>query len=1184
MIRFLSRSRACVAMGTLALVLVSASGITGAQGLAAVRSSAEPAVSPSAPPASGLKVIDVGTNATNGWYAVNDSGELAGFVETGSGRDTLIHAASWNSGIVKTAGTPNGLARGIDDAGDLFGVHQGTSGNSPTRWSASGAQYIDTGRAVAFDSLNGGFENASSNGTALGVEVCKQGSCGFVASPPKYVGTTLPGLSFSGGVNNLGHVASSELGATAPTVQFYNGRSVVGTGLSVVPGAHPLNNLDQIVGLERATISGLPVYVPALWDAGRLMRLPELSTDDPARGLDTYPEAINDSGTIVGSSYDAMGSQVAVIWQNGKIKTLNSMLPPGSPWNLTTGIDISNSYVLGTGTLAGVPHYFLIQIVTPIVVNESSDQSDPVAALKEKRCDVDPNKPGDQCTLRAAIQVANATPDISQSIEFDVPKGNSKLPTITVNSALPAIKNPETIDASTEPGSNTGFPAVVVFAGNTGQGVNGIEIDGGDTVIKGLLIANFHGDGLLLKGDGAKVSNCGFFHNATGLEVASNDDTVGGSQANLNLFFDNGDFEALEAYQSSLKGKTATPSELEGSLVHLGAGVLVREAGVSNLTVSYNLLGVHGSELSSYFPSDDPGGPLTSTFGVLIAPKQGPVSNVTLQSNLISGDGLGITIIPGFSGSVSNVIVTGNRIGPTPNGGAYEPFGNLIGLIAGGKVSGLTLTSNEIEGNIVGVYVDGQEVTRLTVQRNVIGDDKNLSDLEDPKKSALGLHNILGMVLADVSGATIGGGSKAAGNAIEGNLVDIVMGGKHTANNTIDGNGIGMTNPPSGNIDSQQLGDLGSLFGILDIGGTNDTIGSAAAENTIKGTVLGVSFFGTDKNTIQGNLMRTNAVAVVGFGSSRNQIGGSSANAGNTISNNVLGILMANVNPDPRELKDSHLDNAGVTQKDREQAFTEPNEEGDLNLINATSTADLGPKSVDALPEVGFGNIIQGNQIGGAAGEHQNGNDVAMLLLGDLHQTLVGGPVSADANVIAENHQAGVWVAGTTTHYPTVRILRNSVFQNDDFTGPFEAVPGLGIDLITGTDTAGVPGHDFGPDEIDGKSPGSGPDGWQNYSEFKTATITKGMIDVSGTIQSVPNSNITIEFFADRFCNPYKYGEGEQWLASMPVSVDASGKAHFSDAFAQKLTGAPYIAATATSITTNTTGGTSEFSKCTKLQ
>jgi CSLREA domain-containing protein len=87
-------------------------------------------------------------------------------------------------------------------------------------------------------------------------------------------------------------------------------------------------------------------------------------------------------------------------------------------------------------------------------VNSTGDQADPNTA--DNLCDVDPGSVGSQCTLRAAIQQANASPG-SDSIGFDIPD-NGALRAISPQSQLPAITAPVSIDGYTQ-GSLTSDPS-----------------------------------------------------------------------------------------------------------------------------------------------------------------------------------------------------------------------------------------------------------------------------------------------------------------------------------------------------------------------------------------------------------------------------------------------------------------------------------------------------------------------------------------------------------------------------------------------------------------------------------------------------------------------------------------------------------------------------------------------------
>ncbi len=126
-------------------------------------------------------------------------------------------------------------------------------------------------------------------------------------------------------------------------------------------------------------------------------------------------------------------------------------------------------------------------------------------------CDVNPAVLGFQCTLRAAIQEANATPE-PDLIRFAILDGGSGIKTIDVGSSgsgpLPPITQPVTIDGYTQPGSSPNTKAVGNDASLKIQ-LNGANVPGagleitslsGNSVIKGLAINRF-GTGVSINGD-----------------------------------------------------------------------------------------------------------------------------------------------------------------------------------------------------------------------------------------------------------------------------------------------------------------------------------------------------------------------------------------------------------------------------------------------------------------------------------------------------------------------------------------------------------------------------------------------------------------------------------------------------------------------------------------------------------
>ena len=116
-----------------------------------------------------------------------------------------------------------------------------------------------------------------------------------------------------------------------------------------------------------------------------------------------------------------------------------------------------------------------------------------------------------QCTLRAAIQEANATLG-ADTIHFAIPGAGPH--TIQPTSGLPKITDPVTIDGYTQAGAspNTNGPGLGINAvlmveldGSNASG-SGLRVSGGSSTIRGLVINRFgSGAGIRLESNGQNV-------------------------------------------------------------------------------------------------------------------------------------------------------------------------------------------------------------------------------------------------------------------------------------------------------------------------------------------------------------------------------------------------------------------------------------------------------------------------------------------------------------------------------------------------------------------------------------------------------------------------------------------------------------------------------------------------------
>lgn len=174
-------------------------------------------------------------------------------------------------------------------------------------------------------------------------------------------------------------------------------------------------------------------------------------------------------------------------------------------WSFTA--DQADTYALASalqwtdptqGASTGSAQLSVVVAGSGIVVNSTGDGAQTSKAATDKTCDTDDAAAGLQCTLRAAIQLANELGSGStQSITFDIPGGG--VPTIAPATALPALTVPVILDGSTQTGG-------WVNISGTSESGDGLTVTGGGTTIRGFVLNGFAtGTALVLTGAGHDV-------------------------------------------------------------------------------------------------------------------------------------------------------------------------------------------------------------------------------------------------------------------------------------------------------------------------------------------------------------------------------------------------------------------------------------------------------------------------------------------------------------------------------------------------------------------------------------------------------------------------------------------------------------------------------------------------------
>ncbi|HXT05130.1 MAG TPA: Ig-like domain repeat protein [Casimicrobiaceae bacterium] len=200
--------------------------------------------------------------------------------------------------------------------------------------------------------------------------------------------------------------------------------------------------------------------------------------------------------------------------------------------------------------------------------------------------------------------------------------------------------------------------------------------------------------------------------------------------------------------------------------------------------------------------------------------------------------------------------------------------------------------------------------------------------------------------------------------------------------------------------------------------------------------------------------------------------------------------------------------------------------------------------------------IIEGNKIGtDITGTAPIGNGTCGVEVSS--GASVGGLIDG-GNVIAFNGTNGVAIGGGNTGW---LIQQNSIFSN----GNLGITLGGRCDDLTAVPLPNDPG--------DGDT---GPNNLQNYPVITSASISAGLVTLSGTLNSTANTAFFLAFYSNAACDAKGNGEGQSFIGTVDVTTDGSGNASFGPIAFVVPGGQPVITAT----TSDGLNNTSEFSAC----
>jgi hypothetical protein len=497
----------------------------------------------------------------------------------------------------------------------------------------------------------------------------------------------------------------------------------------------------------------------------------------------------------------------------------------------------------------------------------ASGQTAPVTITSKLRVNIPVTTTADAGagSLRQAIIDSNTSVGVADVITFNIGGGGPQ--TIALASALPTITDPVTIDGTTQPGF-AGVPLIDVNGAGAGVGANGFNVTAGGTTIRGLVIRNFGGDGIVFAGNGNNnVEGCYIGTNAAGTTdngnggfgvaiVNSANNTVGGTTAAARNVI-SGNTNGVGIAQASAAGNDVvgnfigTNAAGAADLGNTNDGVVINAA--SNNTVGGTAAGAR-----NVVSGNDTDGVQVVGIGA---------TNNTVLGNLIGTDVSGGVPLANSNSGVLFTGVGGNTVGSTSSAGRNVISGNgNVGAPGGSGNAGIRIfggATNTVVGNYVGLDVSG------SIAIPNIGDGV--------------------LLIGDANGSTVGGNTAGARNVISGNTVNGVEIATALATaNIVAGNFIG--------TDNSGLSDLGNTGdGVLILNSGGNTIGGTVtgAGNLISGNnQSGVDIVATAALTANANIVRG---TVIGLDFAGNALGNAAdgVHTSGAANNNAIGGTVA---------------------------------------------------------------------------------------------------------------------------------------------------------------------------------------------------------------------------------------------------------------------------------------------------
>jgi hypothetical protein len=795
-------------------------------------------------------------------------------------------------------------------------------------------------------------------------------------------------------------------------------------------------------------------------------------------------------------------------------------------------------------------------------------------------------------SLRQAIMDANDNPG-RDIITFNITGATPY--NIILASGLPSVTEAAFIDGTTQPG-HVDDPLVGVTGLSAGN-VNGFTLQANDCEVRALAINRFQGNGIQINGNSNVVAGCYIGTSLAGTAKLPN------GAAGITI---------VNGVGNRIGGtSTGDRNLLSGN----GTGLYIVGLAASNNIVLGNFIGTDVTGATDLGNSQN---------GILLSAPYNTIGGTTLaERNVISANGQSGVYLNDL-GAFGNRVL-GNYIGTRANGMAalqnaedgitiFRARENFVGAAEAGA-------GNVISGNQKrGVFINGAGATGNRIEGNFIGTDA--TGRTDVGNSDTGI-GILG-----ASKNFIGGTNALARNIIAGNDKSGVSMDSNSVANVVRGNFIG--------LDATGTNALANGFsGVSVLAGTNNVIGgtTAGAGNVISGnTQNGIILAGGTGTDVQGNLIGTDVTGRLGRGnllsgvhieSAENSVGGEWArnvisgngNSGVFIfgaaaSNNVVAGNFIGTDITGTVRVGNGIAGVGITNAPRNLIGTTDPFGGNLISGNANSGIYLSGTGASGNRIRGnfvgtdvTGTIAVANTLGGIFLYRAGGNFIGAsetgarnVISGNFNVAISIGDTGAEGNVVMGNF-IGTQADGTTplpNRWHGVELLNTASGNIIGGTGPGQAnriayaqtflYDGVRVrdgcvdNVIRGNaifGNAGI-GIDLSTDGASANDLGDGDGGANQLQNFPVLVSANGQFitTIVGSLNSRANATFTVDFYGNASSDATGFGEGQRWLASVPVSTGIDGNALFTVSFTNVVSAGGFISATAS----DATGNTSEFS------